>query len=162
MPSDHNTPPLPEPLAYFLTWTTYGTWLPGDERGWVRRPGNFESPIAGLRRHARQQQTETELTLAPDQRLIVERTIAEHCGIRGWHLWTVRARTNHVHVVVTAKDIPPDFVMEQFKAWSTRRLKEHGKDDAVRRKWWTERGSRRVLNDEASLEQAIIYVRDFQ
>ena len=25
-------PPLPEPLAYFLTWPTYGTWLPGDER----------------------------------------------------------------------------------------------------------------------------------
>ena len=24
---------FPEPLAYLLTWTTYGTWLPGDERG---------------------------------------------------------------------------------------------------------------------------------
>ncbi|TWU38211.1 hypothetical protein [Novipirellula artificiosorum] len=22
-----------EPLAYFLTWTSYGTWLPGDELG---------------------------------------------------------------------------------------------------------------------------------
>ena len=22
-----------EPMAYFITWTTYGTWLPGDERG---------------------------------------------------------------------------------------------------------------------------------
>jgi len=44
MPSDANTPPLPEPLAYFLTWTTYGTWLPGDERGWVRRPGNSNLP----------------------------------------------------------------------------------------------------------------------
>ena len=29
-------PPMPEALAYFLTWTTYGTWLPGDERGWVQ------------------------------------------------------------------------------------------------------------------------------
>ena len=32
-----NEPPMPEPLAYYLTWTTYGTWLPGDERGWVWR-----------------------------------------------------------------------------------------------------------------------------
>lgn len=23
------------PLAYLITWTTYGTWLPGDRRGWV-------------------------------------------------------------------------------------------------------------------------------
>ena len=26
-----------EPIAYFITWTTYGTWLPGEERGWRRR-----------------------------------------------------------------------------------------------------------------------------
>ena len=33
-----------EPIAYFITWTSYGTWLPGDERGWWRKgewePGN--------------------------------------------------------------------------------------------------------------------------
>ncbi len=23
------------PFALFLTWTTYGTWMPGDERGYV-------------------------------------------------------------------------------------------------------------------------------
>ena len=22
------------PLAYHITWTTYGSWLPGDPRGW--------------------------------------------------------------------------------------------------------------------------------
>ena len=26
---------MPAPLAYLITWTTYGTWLPGDQRGWV-------------------------------------------------------------------------------------------------------------------------------
>jgi hypothetical protein len=31
-----NEGPLPDPLAYFLTWATYGTWLPGDERGWIQ------------------------------------------------------------------------------------------------------------------------------
>jgi hypothetical protein len=25
------------PLAYYLTWTTYGAWLPGDRRGWVSK-----------------------------------------------------------------------------------------------------------------------------
>jgi hypothetical protein len=24
-----------EPLGYFITWTCYGTWLPGDDRGWT-------------------------------------------------------------------------------------------------------------------------------
>ena len=37
-------PPLPEPLAYFLTWPTYGTWLPGDERGWVEYRHGWQLP----------------------------------------------------------------------------------------------------------------------
>ena len=24
-----------DPIAFMFTWSTYGTWLPGDERGWV-------------------------------------------------------------------------------------------------------------------------------
>jgi hypothetical protein len=32
----------------------------------------------------------------------------------------------------------------------------------VRVNWWTERGSERWLNDEASLAEAIRYVRDCQ
>ncbi len=38
-------PPMPEALAYFLTWTTYGTWLPGDERGWVQYSMGCSYPI---------------------------------------------------------------------------------------------------------------------
>src|SRR3990172_10721 len=30
---------MSEPIAYFLTWTSYGTWLSGDPRGWVRFGG---------------------------------------------------------------------------------------------------------------------------
>ena len=32
------------PLAYFLTWPTYGTWLPGDERGWTAYHGGWRLP----------------------------------------------------------------------------------------------------------------------
>jgi hypothetical protein len=31
-------PPIaPTILAYFITWTSYRTWLPGDFRGWIKR-----------------------------------------------------------------------------------------------------------------------------
>jgi hypothetical protein len=43
-----------EPLAYFPTWTTYGAWLPGDERGWVEKPGHFRAPDAQRQEAARQ------------------------------------------------------------------------------------------------------------
>ena len=161
MQIDPSSPPLAEPLAYFLTWTTYGTWLSGDERGWVRKPGIIEPPSSGLQRHARQQQTEVTFRLSLEQRRIVEDTIAAHCRIRGWHLWIARALSNHIHVVVTAREYAPEVVMEQFKAWCTRRLKENN-TDSNRTQWWTERGSTRFIDNEDGLENAVVYVQDCQ
>ena len=31
-------------IAYFTTWTTYRTWLPGDERGWFLPGSGFHGP----------------------------------------------------------------------------------------------------------------------
>ena len=30
--------------GFFITWTTYGTWLPGDARGWRKRIGGEQQP----------------------------------------------------------------------------------------------------------------------
>ncbi|MCI0739413.1 MAG: transposase [Gemmataceae bacterium] len=159
--------PMQEPLAYFLTWTTYGTWLPGDERGWVAKPGDIRAPDAERRQAARRQLTEPPLTLDLEQRRIVEGTIADHCRIRGWQLHAVNARTQHVHVVVTAPGRDPEVVMDQFKAWCTRKLKERERSlrsvgEAIRQNWWTQRGSKRWLNDTKSLEEMIQYVIEEQ
>src|SRR5262247_2784418 len=97
---DVGATPMPDPLAYYLTWTTYGTWLPGDDRGWVKRGKGFQfpDPIAKLEAQARM--TEDACRLDPEQRKMVELTIADHCRIRGWELHARNCRSNHVHVVV--------------------------------------------------------------
>jgi REP element-mobilizing transposase RayT len=168
-------PPMPEALAYFLTWPTYGTWLPGDERGWVQYGKGFQPPDPVRKLEAEARMTEDSCVLDMEQRSLVEKTIAEHCRIRGWVLHAANCRTNHLHVIVTAH-CGPDKVREQFKAWCTRKLKElersrltrSAKDEKlalvrrVRQKWWAERGSCRHIGDVESLDNAIIYVRDGQ
>jgi REP element-mobilizing transposase RayT len=159
-------PPMAEPLAFFLTWTTYGTWLPGDDRGWVERGRGFQLPDPIRKREAEARLTDDGCLLDEEQRRVVEKTITDHCRIRGWQLHIVNCRTNHVHLVLTA-DREPEDVRDQFKAWCTRRLKElertRGRPEtAIRQKWWTEKGSQRRLWHEASLEAAIRYVRDGQ
>ncbi len=42
-------------------------------------------------------------------------TVCQACGIRGWVLHAVSARSNHVHLAVTA-DKAPKIVRDQFKA----------------------------------------------
>ena len=156
--------PQADPLAFFLTWTTYGTWLPGDERGWVTKPGEFFVGDDRIQQVACERLTAPPLFLGDDQRLIVESTILAHCRIRGWYLHAVACRTNHVHVVVTASQRHPEEVMDQFKAWCTRKLKERDRvlETSVKLNWWTQRGSKRWLNDDTSLEAAIRYVLEGQ
>jgi len=161
--------PRGEPLAYFLTWPTYGTWLPGDERGWVKWHRGFQPPDAVKKLEAAARMAENACRLDRDERRLVETAIVACCGVRGWALHAVNCRSNHVHVVVTAR-VDPDTVREQLKAWCSRRLMEAAqnrggsvsRDGSVRTNWWAERGSQRYLNDEDSLEAAILYVRDAQ
>ena len=145
-----------EPLAYHLTWTTHGTWLPGDPRGWIEegKPG-VRTGDPHRQRLARQHLTDEPVCLTDEQRQLVEATVQAHCGLRGWTLHAVNVRTNHVHVVVTA-DLPPDHVLIQFKAWCSRRLSDCV--EAAPRAWWTKGGSTKWINDEAYLQNAIAYV----
>lgn len=173
-----NEPPMQEPLAYFLTWVTYGTWLPGDERGWVEYQRGWNLPDAIRQREASARMTEDACRLDDEQRDVVERQVAETCRIRGWELHIVNCRSNHAHVVVTANQ-SPKIVRNQLKAWCTRRLKElevarltrsvseasssqEPNTTVIRENWWAERGSQRFINDEVSLEAAIQYVQDGQ
>ena len=167
-----NEAPMPEPLGFFLTWATYGTWLPGDERGWIEYRHGWQLPSPARKLEAEARQTEDACILDSDQRKLVEKTIEDHCRIRGWELRAVNCRTNHLHVVVSANR-HPDTIREQFKAWCTRRLKElerkrlgvvaeSNDEHPVREHWWAERGSKRYINDEQSLEAAIQYVKEAQ
>ena len=151
---------LGEPLTYFLTWTTYGTWLPGDERGWNRK-GEHESLPWNMAREdsAIGDMKESPFLLSPNDRPLVEKTIRKHCEIRGWQLHALNVRTNHVHVVVTASQIKPEIAVVQFKAWCTRKLQP---DHPGRRRFWTEGASKRWINDNAGLAKAIEYTLEAQ
>jgi REP element-mobilizing transposase RayT len=148
------------PLAYFLTWNTYGTWLPGDARGWVEYGRGWKLPDPVREREAAAIMTEDACQLSPTQRVAVERQIEETCGHRRWHLYAVNCRSNHIHVVVAAHGVAPKKVRSDLKAWATRRLKTEC--DSTRQNWWAERGSVRHLHNEATLEAAIEYVLEAQ
>ena len=162
--------PRKQVLAYHITWTTYGTWLPGDARGWVQwGEWGVQPPDPERERDARERMAESTVVLTEAQRALalVEQTIRDHCRIRGWQLHAVNARTNHVHIVVTA-DRDPDDVMNQFKAWCSRKLSDAAglvgavATKAGRRRWFTEGGDKELIDSEEYLANAIKYVLERQ
>ena len=145
-----------DPLAFFLTWSTYGTWLPGDERGWVDTGKGYQLPSPELVDRASLILNENACYLDSAERQIVEKQVAETCSHRGWRLHAVNCRSNHVHVVVTARDLTSKKVLDDLKAWCTRGLKE--RSDASRLNWWTEGGSKQQIFTEIGLYEVIVYV----
>jgi len=149
------------PLAYFITFRTYGTWLHGDSRGSIDRQNNtYGRPL--LKPDNSREQRESRLLahapvmLTPAQRKAVERDLREVCQARGYVLLAVNVRTNHVHVVTSAA-CKPEPLLNAFKSYSTRKLRELGLISEGT-KPWVRHGSTRYLWKEPQVEQAISYV----
>jgi len=150
-----------EPLAYFLTWTVYGTFLQGDARWWRKRRSGVRPPQPLLERWHRQRLKHSIVLLDPTHRGLVEREIERHCDHRNWKLWAVNARTNHVHVVVSASRCSGRTVRDQLKANCTRVLRESD-ERFVGRPVWSVGGDWKCLNSEDELAIAIDYVLNAQ
>jgi REP element-mobilizing transposase RayT len=149
------------PLAYFITFTTYGGWLHGRAPGSVDRAHNipgtpFLPPDEDSERKMRAAMRQEPYVLGKLHRQVVLRTIKEVAAHRKWKLWAVHVRSNHVHVVITA-DCKPEKVMADLKAWCSRRLREACEESSDRDRW-TQQGSTRYLNDEKAFDAAVNYV----
>ncbi len=154
------------PVAYFLTFSTYGSRFHGDDRGSVDRrfhniPGTpYLKPNETLVNYERNLCKQFPVAFNPAQRKSVEHTIREVCKHNKWTLHAVNARTKHVHVVLTAIK-RPELVMNSLKSWCTRKLRENGLlSDEI--KPWSRHGSTRYLWDERALYYACRYVIVFQ
>ena len=155
--------------TYHILWTTYGTWLPGDARGWVQKGNPFiQHADPALEQRARKQMREDAIALSDAQRSLIEHTIREHCRIRRWPLHALNVRSSHIHIVVSA-DRDAREVMKQLKAWCSRRLSDAERLDtravargAGRRRWFTEGGRMKLIDDDTYFEIAVRYVLDGQ
>jgi hypothetical protein len=152
------------PLAWFITWTTYGTWLHGDARGSFA-DRTYLPPNPELERANRSEMAGDAVYLTDPQRASVDATLVNECLAQGWQLHAHNVRTNHVHLVVSAARAGA-FVRTRLKALASKALS----DDAVlpmasdngRKRWWTEKGNIIPIEDEKSLEGTTMYVRDLQ
>ena len=152
---------MPKPLAYFITFSSYGTRLHGSENGSVDRNHNrygsdLIPPKPSLEYYEKQTQKNPPVMFEPEQRHIILETIGEVCVHRHWQPFAIHIRTNHVHVVVSV-DAKPEKALHDFQAYATRRLRQAYpilKDQKI----WTRHGSTRYLWNRKSLGEAIRYV----
>ena len=149
------------PLGLFITCTVYGTFLPGDVRGWRHRVEGGKYCQPRLERWTRDKLKHDIVLLNQSMRDIAEAALREICHFRSWQLWAVSVRTNHIHVVITAPEYAPETVRDQLKAKATRELRSSfaiWNDRPV----WSRKGDIQFLDTEDDIEKCAIYVAEAQ
>jgi REP element-mobilizing transposase RayT len=161
---------------WLLTWRTYGTWLPGDQRGFVspilapdgRRvihntPGEpIDADVPSLRRYSRTVMKGSPILLKPEHAAELFSQFRETAHYRGWELLALAILSNHVHMVVRVAGDPEGAdIIRDFKSYASRRLNRVW-GPPRNGSWWSESGSRRVLKREEHLRAAIQYVAEQQ
>ncbi|MEX2229123.1 MAG: transposase [Dehalococcoidia bacterium] len=154
---------------WLLTWSTYGTRLPGDPRGSVarvktaideRRAVQLEERATVLSNAARRHMRGPPVLLSRDQARHALADLGRSAAHRGWELLAASVMRNHVHVVVgVPADPDPADLLRVFKAYASRALNERFARPQSGT-WWTASGSRRRLMDEPAVVQAMRYVLD--
>ncbi len=150
--------------AYLITFTCYGSYIPGQAGAIDRDHSVPGSRLPGLRPKLRQH-VDASLKQAPyemdqGQRAIVLKAIGEVCRYKGWRLLAAHVRSNHVHTVVDA-DVAPEAVMNAFKSYASRALNLHAPSHYGRIRW-ARHGSTRYLWSPARVAAAVRYVLDKQ
>ncbi len=161
--------------CWLLTWTTYGTWLPGDLRGCVTRvrdgaapdgariehdiPGTpYVNAIPGLLRASRAAMKGDPIRLRLDQATLAAHDFSATAKYRGWGLLAGAVMANHVHLVVGVPgDPPPEKLLQIFKSYASRAL-NRAYGHPAGGTWWTESGSKRKLPGDSAVASGVRYV----
>ena len=158
---------------WLLTWTTYGTWLPGDKRGFVspvrtgpgpeRRHNQtgsaYDADMPGLQEAARSQLKCPPIYLSERHAEVLLTQFQETASYRTWLLVALAIMRNHCHIVVgVPADPDPANVLGDFKSYGSRALNRRWCKPASGT-WWTQSGSKRKLPNEAAVRAAIEYVK---
>src|SRR5687767_896813 len=154
------------PLAYLISFRTYGTWLHGDDRGSTDRFHNiYKTPHIPAnekwKRHNQGQLISALLILNGAQRRSVETAVLDTCERRRWYLRALSVRTNHVHTVVSIGMTKSALALNALKANATRQMRTDGlwpKAHSPR----ADKGSQRYLWNERSVALAVDYVNNGQ
>ena len=154
-------------LAYFITFSTYGTWLHGTDRGLgsvdrahSRYGADFVEPDPDRQDEAREKMTQPPYTLDAPRRTVVRDAIVMLANEKNYDLFAAHVRTNHVHAVI-GSDRDVNRLMSDLKARASRDLTLAGFEN-VERKRWTRHGSTLHLFTVEQIEQKIIYTLDGQ
>jgi len=141
-------------VGYMVTWTTYGTWLEGEKKGYVKK-GQVREGNEKLREKSKRNQKQVTVRLARRQRAVVSEAIPAGAARTGENILAIAVLSNHVHVVVRYNGRPIGRTVSRLKNAAYFALRKDGFASRV----WTRGYDKRYCFDEESLRARVDYVK---
>jgi REP element-mobilizing transposase RayT len=146
---------MPNTLGYMLTWTTYGTWLQGDKRRYVKKGRTLPANVKLFKANKEFQANET-VHLSPQQKRLVYDAIINEAERIGQRILAIAVYSNHVHLVGEYIPKPIAVIVAYYKKAGRLALKENG----IVGKVWTKGYDKRYCFDQKTLQREIQYVQN--
>jgi REP element-mobilizing transposase RayT len=141
-------------IGYMLTWTTYGSWLPGDERGYVDNGKILLGDDKTLQRN-RQRQKSPVVKLNPKEKQIVRQTILAEAERIGHKIEALAVYSNHIHLLARPHTKSIEEIAGRYKSLTTRSLWENGRKGRI----WSKRYDKRFCFSEDEFTTRIRYIQ---
>ena len=140
-------------LGYMITFTTYGTWLQGDKRGFVK-DGKTYATNQSLADSNKQKLSKNPVRLSKTHRAIAAEAIFEKADRLNQKILALAVCSNHVHIVADYISMPIGKVVSYYKNAAQVALRKADLSGRV----WTKGFDKRYCFDEQALKSKIDYV----
>jgi REP element-mobilizing transposase RayT len=142
-------------LGYMVTWTTYGSWLQGDKRKFVK-DGLILPPDPDLNETNLKNLQKPPVSLTFAQRQIINQAITDKAEKLRQNILAISVRKAHVHIVVAYDGTPIEDTVRHYKNVALVALRKDGFTGRV----WSTGFNKRFCFDERALSNCINYVNN--
>jgi len=141
-------------IGYMITFTTYGTWLQGDKRGYVKDGKRIGKNYKLEEENIKNLKTEA-VHLTPEQRKIVFGAIIEKSMQLNQKVFALYVASNHIHITAEYIPKPIDIIVRHYKVSGQAALKKTG----FTGKLWAKGYDRRFCFSKREMENRINYIK---
>lgn len=136
-----------------ITWTTYGSWLQGDKRGYVKN-GRILPANDKLKSANQKQQKFQMVKLDSSQKHIVRKSILQEAQKIDQKILAIAVCSNHIHIVAKVSSESIEQIVHRYKRLSTFVLRKAGLEGKV----WSTGFDKRFCFTDNDIEQKVKYV----
>ncbi|MFA5292284.1 MAG: transposase [Phycisphaerae bacterium] len=137
-------------VGYMVTWTTYGTWLQGDRRGFVKDGKTFSGNENLEQANENLRKQDSVVLTFSDRSIILKAILAEAQKI-GHNIEAIAVRSNHVHITARPCKETIEQIVSRYKNISRMALSR-------KERIWTRGFDKQFCFSEQEFRQRIKYV----